>query len=689
VSGQFPPPGFAEDSLESIKDNAYFRNAENDAWFRFLALLQETPQDRIDTARSTRVEYVQLADQPDVYRGKLVTVSGWVRQVTNQTPAPNDLGIRSYFRVVVQPSDNAGWPIFVYCLELPAKLQQGELPAGTVSATGLFFKNLSYQWQNGLGIAPVIVAKRIESIGPLSDEPVTAIRPPTVDDPWTDAKQLTASSQGRSSPTSVDPLMPFRELLSVAGWAAPRLAAIDDGQPFSEDRRLEALQLLRRLRSFGTANLEEWVSDGLAARDVLMRPNDHRGQLVRLEGRVTKATKNTLAASVAERLEMPHYFECELALEHQKETAVVLTSRIPEAWLSEDELDEPATAVALYLKRLSTDAEPPSMWLAKEIAWHPTTVDEPRVSLGKSILGMLGLDVGLLDEVRGRGPILAAEREAFYRLLDAVGRIGAHQLERFAQGNLERVRERWARDADVSGNESTRALSAEVARRAAAGRYSVAPLFNQPERNIGQLVSLDGIARRVVRVEIAAGSETDPGDIQRRFGMDHYYELEVFTDDSQNYPIVFCARELPEGFPTGDKLHVPVRVVGFFFKDWLYLTRGKPAVDARAGDSALARQQYAPLIVGRSPLTLQVEQGGGSLPRIVGGGMFLLSLGGIWAAAWWFARGDRRFSVRARAADDSSPARQFLNQLERQAAGQSMDDSTASGSAFDNSLRLE
>ena len=48
--------------------------------------------------------------------------------------------------------------------------------------------------------------------------------------------------------------------------------------------------------------------------------------------------------------------------------------------------------------------------------------------------------------------------------------------------------------------------------------------------------------------------------------------MEVFTEDSQNRPLVFCVRELPPGMPTGGDLREPIRVAGFFFKSWRYRT---------------------------------------------------------------------------------------------------------------------
>jgi hypothetical protein len=236
-------------------------------------------------------------------------------------------------------------------------------------------------------------------------------------------------------------------------------------------------------------------------------------------------------------------------------------------------------------------------------------------------------------------------------------------LTRFAQGNLEHQRERWVRDAADTSDLSRRALAQEALRRANDGRYSVAPLFNEPERNIGQLFTFDGVARRVVQVEVGTRKDGTPSDVARRFGIDHYYEIEVFTDDSQNYPLVFCVRELPAGLEPGGNLHVPVRAAGFFFKDWLYTARG--TMSGSNGDAAAAgpRSQYAPLLVGRGPLTLQVEDSRGNWGRLVGGSLFLLGLVSFGALAWWFARDDRKFSERTRNASFSFDPGQVHNEL--------------------------
>ena len=165
-------------------------------------------------------------------------------------------------------------------------------------------------------------------------------------------------------------------------------------------------------------------------------------------------------------------------------------------------------------------------------------------------------------------------------MLDAAGRIGANQLARVADHDLESANEGWQKHSGCAANNRTAEsrrrrrlqMAREVQARAAEGRYSVAPLFNDADNQVGELVAFDGTAA-ASRGSTWTIRPTAPSDVARRFGIDHYYEIDVFTDDSQNNPIVFCARELPPGLTIGDRLHEPVRIAGFFFKSWSFRSR--------------------------------------------------------------------------------------------------------------------
>jgi hypothetical protein len=144
--------------LADVRDNSDFRQAETDAWFYLFTLVRSSDGDR----PAENVTYTQLIAQPHVYRGKLVRVEGAVKRIEAVTPAENDLGIATLYRVIVQPAGRSVWPVIVYCRELPSGWNVGEPGRNRVEATGYFFKNLSYNSQAGMGLAPVIVCQTLE-----------------------------------------------------------------------------------------------------------------------------------------------------------------------------------------------------------------------------------------------------------------------------------------------------------------------------------------------------------------------------------------------------------------------------------------------------------------------------------------------------------------------------------------------
>lgn len=163
-------PALNDADLSAIKDNTYFRSEENPAWFALWKNLRDGEAAANIAAEAT---YAQLLDQPEAYRGKLVTVSGTAMRHELLDSPENKIGIERYHRLIVQPEGGGNWPIIIYALELPEKFPRGESIRAEISATGYFFKNWSYAWRDGLGLAPVIMSNSV------SWTPVIASRKPT------------------------------------------------------------------------------------------------------------------------------------------------------------------------------------------------------------------------------------------------------------------------------------------------------------------------------------------------------------------------------------------------------------------------------------------------------------------------------------------------------------------------------
>ncbi len=156
------PPVDAE-LLLPIRDNTYFRKSEAPAWFHLFGLLQQADGGDIAAASIGNVVYAQLANQPTVYRGRVVSVVGEAVRIEPITPAANDLGIETLYRITVRPAGGDLLPVLVYVLELPDEFTPNDLPPHRGIFTGYFFKNQSYKNAVGVNISPVIVARTFDA----------------------------------------------------------------------------------------------------------------------------------------------------------------------------------------------------------------------------------------------------------------------------------------------------------------------------------------------------------------------------------------------------------------------------------------------------------------------------------------------------------------------------------------------
>lgn len=155
-----PPVSHGElGDLSQVEDNTYFRPQEREPWFALFDRLQQTTASELAEETFGTLSYAQLLQQPDEYRGRVITLRGIVVRAEGQHPEKNKLGITSYFRLWIRPEGGGQWPFVVYCLELPHDFPMGDNLRAEIEATGIFFKNWSYPYENAMGIAPVVLAK--------------------------------------------------------------------------------------------------------------------------------------------------------------------------------------------------------------------------------------------------------------------------------------------------------------------------------------------------------------------------------------------------------------------------------------------------------------------------------------------------------------------------------------------------
>ena len=175
-----PLRDFDRRSLEAVRDDTTFRDEEKAAWFGLFSLLEEANPKSLEKASLGKVAYVQLFDQPDVYRGKVVTLGGTIRQALYRTAPENDSGIEGYYKMVLEPDDGSENPILVYALELPRGFPTGIRVDAKVRFSGVFFKRWIYLAGDGIRSAPVVLAKTVSWTPPApksvpEDEPPSPI----------------------------------------------------------------------------------------------------------------------------------------------------------------------------------------------------------------------------------------------------------------------------------------------------------------------------------------------------------------------------------------------------------------------------------------------------------------------------------------------------------------------------------
>jgi hypothetical protein len=247
-------------------------------------------------------------------------------------------------------------------------------------------------------------------------------------------------------------------------------------------------------------------------------------------------------------------------------------------------------------------AEPIAVRVAPRLQWR-----------AESALGNLGMDFALFEGIHDNSALTAADHDAFYRLL-------------LLAKNADPAR--LSRDAEQLDT-SSRGLPA---------------LFGDPAAVRGRLIKVSGTARRVIRVPI-----DDPAVVSR-LGTDHYFEIDLVAEGSQNNPLTFCTLDLPDGMPLGGppRYGEGVEATGFFLKTWQYPT-ALSAEEKAAQPGSSRALQIAPLVIGCCPLWEPAghsRAGGGSAVEknsasAAVGGFLALGMLGVCLLVWHFRQTDQ------------------------------------------------
>jgi hypothetical protein len=155
-------PGVEPSRLEGIRDNKPLGPSEWDAWLHLLQLLATSDEAALRRASTGQVNFIQLLDQPEEYRGELVTTGGTIRRACRAKVPENEHGLDDYYQTWLFPADYPTDPIVVYCLHLPEGFPTGLEIEEQAEVTGFYFKVSVYQAADGtVRRAPLLLARTL------------------------------------------------------------------------------------------------------------------------------------------------------------------------------------------------------------------------------------------------------------------------------------------------------------------------------------------------------------------------------------------------------------------------------------------------------------------------------------------------------------------------------------------------
>ncbi|MCA9184841.1 MAG: hypothetical protein R3E01_23470 [Pirellulaceae bacterium] len=462
----------------------------------------------------------------------------------------------------------------------------------------------------------------------------------------TDDRHADADERSKSIET-----LTSRQTLNALGIDDSQLSFFVDGSDYRSEEEEVLVRILHVFPKIPLDALQRWATNAPAWTQLEGAPQDYRGDIRTISGVVKEFQAIRLSPAMADRWQMKQYYRAWVQLDHDARHVELLVGHVPLAWTQAESANafspQHVSAVGMFLKRGSAprgsnqesaaadkpndaangdafQGAPTVVMAAQRIAWHPTQVDKILgVTAATAELGQHRFDVGLLDDVQDRRELTHADREPFYQLMGM---------------------ERQLPDDDrLSVREKMNGVHLPS--------INVAQLLASPDNYRGCRLAYRGVARRALRIVV------NDNDIRSRFGIDHYYELEVFVtldlpiriltsaDDVEgrtlrNFPIVACVRDLPPGMREGEVIREEVTVSGNFLKVYAYPS--KFLTDRKPMDPEPMMQ--SPLLVGgRVELTELVRRDDNDWWGLLLGIAALTAIGLVAMMVWRNSQGDRRF----------------------------------------------
>lgn len=376
--------------------------------------------------------------------------------------------------------------------------------------------------------------------------------------------------------------MSAREFFEMIDFGPSYLEMFVDGQPLEEGEQEAVIRALTRIRRLQPHRITRWLKLETPWQSLAETPGKSRLDIFLLTGIVEAIREISVPKEAVESVGLATYYEVDVLLDTPEGNAqgTIVVEHIPQPWKvvlnpEKNVVGERISCPGIFLKSYETEAgEPGYLFASPKISWHP---DQPNSALGitpaKIRLAEQGMDIGELSHIQDRVKFEGLEREPFYQMMAAVTRVPDDQQTPTAQASVSQL---LTKPKDG--------------------------LMVDPEAYRAEFLRLTGICRRITRIEI------DDEDVQKRLGIDHYYELSIFVpisapivsqragDEStrksfdHDYPVLVCVPTLPKGLSVGEQMHESVAVTGPFFKLWAYRTPFMSRED-------FTRRQISPLFI--------------------------------------------------------------------------------------------
>ena len=411
-----------------------------------------------------------------------------------------------------------------------------------------------------------------------------------------------------------------REMLNVMQIDDSLLAQFLDERPVEGNEEEPLLRLVYRMGSFSRVDLDQWAKPISNFDKLSSEVEQNRFQFFQLEGTIEGIEQRTVLPELVQRMGFSTYHKVWMqSKSNANHPIVVYAKKLPTAWDGTpfaELVGRRVRAQGMLLKTDAVDGRPLPIFVTPHIGWFPIERTDA-VPDDWVVLSQIGVDVGRLPEISHKTGMKGQDRESFYQMLAAVHHSEPSQFKKLSRPD-----------------------------------FDIARFLRTPDEAVGELYSIKGLARRAQLIRV------NDKDINKRFGLDHYWEIEVFVETAKpvrfldddtgeyrvfkdDYPFVLCVPEVPSYMETGEDIHVPVEFSGFFFKIWAYRTEFMSGLQTPGRKP----KQLSPLMIGPTVVTENRNAGESQLSLIIAA-LFIGMLGVTWFLLWRASISDRKYATK-------------------------------------------